>query len=106
MKIMSDLDSDNLVAGDRLLCKKTEYDSKTNIGIIKDKYYIISKIDDKIDFDVVFNPKNIFRFLTISDGIITYTFSLYFFNNKKIKYVWDYFYTKKELRSEKMKKLK
>ncbi len=82
--------------GDVVVCKKSV---KDNPHIIKDKSYIVKEIKDVGLFEV--SP---ILFVILSDDtMINSKFSLS--DKESGYYFYDYFYTKRELRTEKLKKV-
>ena len=85
-----------LKVSDKLLCKK-DFIRYSIVSITKGKYYTIRSIDssddDDIGVQIKYNDK--------------YSLSWWFsYNIENDWYIWDYFYTDKEIRKMKLNQLK
>lgn len=90
----------NLKLGDKILCKKTNKGHDNDIGVDKNVWYEIVKIDG---VPKVMEGMNITRYIQVNDGKSVFNISFCITErNNKSDYIWDYFYTTKELRKKKL----
>lgn len=92
--------------GDKFLCKKTNKGHDNDIGVDENIWYEVVKID-KIPRGM--EGIKLTRFLQVNDGKSVFNISFRFteddipFTTKPTSdYIWDYFYTPKELRKKKL----
>lgn len=89
----------DLKLGCKILCKKTNKAHDNDIGVDENVWYEIVKIDV---VPIVLDGMDIMRFIQVNDG--KSIFNIHFCiteRNNKSDYIWDYFYTTKELRKKK-----
>ena len=87
--------------GDKLLCKKNLFEEKTSKIIFEvGEYYEIDYIDESLDEIRLIYPEDKLTW----DEIKIYWFYLVG-NNEIINNLFNYFYTEKELRKQKLEKI-
>lgn len=87
--------------GDKLLCKKRTFDG--NLGVIENEWYDIIKFDELPLELSAFTQLHFSSYIQVNGGgVYNYNFSL---DKKNKNYIWDYFYTKQEIRKYKLEKI-
>ena len=91
--------------GDKILCKKSNKGHDNDVGVEENVWYEIVDIS-KIPADLTaytYNNFGLVRYVQVNDGgVFNISFCLNINNYGKDDYIWDYFYSQKELRKLKL----
>ncbi len=94
--------------GDKFLCKKTNKGHDNDIGVEKNVWYEVVKMDflPKDLTSLTYSDYDIPKYVQVNDGksVFNITFCVTHYNNNS-DYIWNYFYTEKELRKKKLDKI-
>ena len=83
--------------GDKYLCKKSNKGHDFDIGVEENIWYEVVKVDG---IPKELEDLNLVRFAQLNDG--KSVFNISFCITSAPDYIWDYFYTEKELRKKKL----
>jgi len=89
--------------GDKFLCKKSNKGHDNDVGVEKHLWYEVVHVDGIPDG---FENIKITRYVQVNGGgVFNFSFCITHHNDTS-DYIWDYFYTTKELRKLKLDKIR